>query len=272
MVSQNNNNNNNNLMNQVQNATTNNSSNSSNSKESKIDLSGEFDKLADVVKTKSQSQPLSRERATAAAKAATPTPTLNRQSFTEGSSGDKKAEKTFDVASKDPTTNIFSGDGQQVSIENSGETSQLVEQKILDGPAMVDGAPSIVPDGEIEQPGEPENPDEDAAPGAPSIVPDVITDNDRKDRFASETGQKELAKMLTVVNIKQLLPSDIDYILGIGPLLSTDGEELAPTNDMSKEPEYAIAAQVVAGYISTLSDDEKNDANVLKWQKHLGLL
>jgi hypothetical protein len=284
--------NNSSLENRVQNATTNNSAG-----RSKIDLNGEFDKLSDVLKVKGQSQSLTRERASAATKAAPPTPTvLSRQSFVEGSSDDKKAQKTFDVATKNPTTNIFSGDGQQVSIENSGETSQLVEQKILDGPAMVDGAPSIVPDGDVEQISEPEASDADitgqetnqlteeirtsnqagtdeATASAPSIVPaDIITDDDRKNRFAGESGQKELAKMLTVDNIKQLLPSDIDYVLGLGPLLGTDGEELSPAGDISKEPEYASATQAITNYIGGLNDDEKNGANILKWQKQLDLL
>jgi hypothetical protein len=264
--------NSNNLVNQALKSSVTNNSNSNSTAERKIDLNGEFDKLADVIKAKNQGQPLTRERAAANAKAA---PVLGRQSFVEKPADDKKSQKTFDVSSKSPMTNVFAGDGQQVSIENSGETSQLVEQKILDGSAMVDGAPSIVPESIVPgddagQAGESESDDE--AVSAPSIVRDVISDNDRRDRFVGEAGQKELAKLLTATNIKLLLPSDIDYVLGIGPLLSTDGEELSPSGDISGEPEYTAAAGVVAGWISTLGDDEKNGADVMKWQKQLGLL
>jgi hypothetical protein len=252
----------------------------------KLDLNGQFDKLSDVVKAKTQGQQLTRERAMPAAKA----PTQSRQLFTESSSGDKKAERAFDVSTKSPTTNIFSGDGQQVSIKNDGETSQLIEQKVLNGSALTGDAPSIVSADSAEQAvdelgavddanaGTEINPlteavrnnneadIDEAAASAPSIVQDVISDKQRSDRFVGQAGQKELAKLLTIANIKQFLPSDIDYILGIGPLLDTDGQQLAPIGDISKEPEYASAVQVIKDYISSLGDDDKDATSVSKWQ------
>jgi hypothetical protein len=257
----------------------------------RLDLNGEFDKLADVVKAKNSAQNFTRERAKSTDKKPTPTP--RRQTFADNPASDKKPDKVFDISSKSPTNTIFSGEGQQVSIENSGGTSQLIENQVLDNPAAIDGgAPSIVPtDGTEPTAAEDEingneinqlaenvrnqnsvEPSDDTVAAAPSIVDDVISDDDRQQRFASVEGQKELAKMLTIANIRQFLPSDIDYILGIGPLLNRQGEELAPTSDISDEPEYKAAAEAVSGYISTLSDDQKQTPDALKWQQKLGLL
>jgi hypothetical protein len=262
-----------------------------NNSASKPDLNGEFDRLADVVKAKSAGQSLTRERSNSAEK--NPTPTPRKQMFAESIASDKKPDKTFDISSKSPTNNIFSGEGQQVSIENSGGTSQLIENQVLDNSAAIDGGvPSIVPtDGAESTTAEDEingnevnqltenvrdqnsaEPSDETVAAAPSIVEDIISDDDRQQRFASKEGQKELAKMLTVTNIKQFAPSDISYILGIGPLLSQKGEELAPAGDISKESEYKAAAEIVSGYISTLNDDQKQKPDVLKWQKKLGLL
>jgi hypothetical protein len=238
-----------NLVNQIRNSSAANTANTAAAEKPKIDLNGEFDKLADVIKAKNQGQSLSRERATG---------------------DDKKAQKAFDVSTKSPVTNVFSGEGQQVSIDNLASAPSIVPSD--DAEAADDG----VAGAEINQLTEEIRSNQaemsDADVAAPSIVPDVITDDDRKNRFVGESGQKELAKLLTAENIRQLLPSDVDYVLGIGPLLSADGEELSPSGDISKEPEYAAAAQAVTDYIGGLGDDEKNSADVMKWQKQLGLL
>jgi hypothetical protein len=257
----------------------------------RLDLNGEFDKLADVVKAKNSAQNFTRERANSTDKKPTPTP--RRQTFADSPVADNKRQKSFDISTKDPINNIFSGEGQQVSIENSGGTSQLIENQVLDNPVAIDGGvPSAVPTDETEPTiAEDEingneinqlaenirnqnsvQPSDDTVAAAPSIVDDVISDDDRQQRFAGKEGQKELAKMLTVTNIKQFAPSDISYILGIGPLLDKQGKELAPVGDISKEPEYKAAAEIVSGYISTLSDDQKQATDALKWQKKLGLL
>jgi TrbL/VirB6 plasmid conjugal transfer protein. len=258
------------------------------------------DKLADAIKSNSINQGLTRERVAPVDKAKTPTP--RKEMFAEGVSEAKKDGKVFDVSTKGHTTNVFSGEGQNVSIDNNGETSQVLENAILDNGAITDSAPSIIPNSENvdqanDEPIDSNNignmtgneinqltesvhnknnikaKEDNVIASAPSIVNSgIISDVDRQNRFIGKEGQKELASMLTIANIRQFLPSDIGYILGIGPLLSKDGKELASIRDIEQEPEYQNAVQIISSYISTLSEDEKSNSDIIKWQKKLGLL
>jgi hypothetical protein len=217
----------------------------------------------------------------------------------DSTTDNKKSQQAFDISTKSPVTNVFSGEGQQVAIQNSGETLQQVEQGILSSSDLT----SIVPDEDssssVDNGDDSDNSDNSddsdnmgtkinqlsddvksdnqsrldaAAAGAPSITGSIITDTDRADRYSNPDGQKALAEMLTIANIEQFLTSDIDYILGLGPLLSSDGEELAAVSDISDTPEYSYAKAVLTNYIDDLSEDEKQDPDILKWQKQIGLL